>query len=256
MDNKPPFNDSCEDMKSLMAVYTILEAAALWCGVTKQALPEVIRDSDQISNTGMGRGIYRHPYYSCIEPYTRAIAQAVDDRSLPHTREDGKVLTENDMVAHERRHVTGVALKKWIATAFPEKRPPFLFDDLERDTHTSISADSYRALKADRDAQKLRISNAEVEYRKLQAKNIELINELNNLRGKVGSSSNTHPRTEASYQRLIGALLGIVDGTSHIKNYVNDAQLIRELGAYYKGYEGFSKRGLEERLPECRAIID
>ena len=24
MDNKPPFNDSCEDMKSLMAVYTIL----------------------------------------------------------------------------------------------------------------------------------------------------------------------------------------------------------------------------------------
>ena len=205
MDNKPPFNDSCEDMKSLMAVYTILEAAALWCGITKQELPAVIKNSNPISDTSIGRSIYRHPYVSCIEPYTRAIAQAVDDGSLPHTREDGKILTKNDMAAHERRHVTGVALKKWISTAFPEKRPAFLFDDLERDTHTSISADSYRALLADRDALKVRLEDGHNKYKKLQNVNMKQAEEIKVLNGKVGSSSVTDT-TQRNYELAIGLL--------------------------------------------------
>jgi len=87
----------------------------------------------------------------------------------------------------------------------------------------------------------------------------KLINELNSqekLNDKVSSSSNAHPRTEESYKRLVGALLSIIDGTSPIQKYVNDAQLIKQLGNYYQGYEGFSKRGLEDRLPECRASLD
>ena len=69
-------------------------------------------------------------------------------------------------------------------------------------------------------------------------------------------NKNIHPRTEESYKRLVGALLSIIDGTSPIQKYVNDAQLIKQLGNYYQGYEGFSKRGLEDRLPECRASLD
>ena len=205
MENKSTFNDSCEAMKSLMAIYTILEAAALWCGIKKQDLPDVISKADQISTTGIGRSIYKHPYISCIEPFTRAIAQAVDDRSLPHCREDGKVLGESDMAAHERRHVTGVALKKWIETAFPNDRPSFLFDDLERDTHTSISADAYRVLKIDRDALKIRIINAELEYRKLQSETRQLFEELNRLNSKLGSS-NVTATTKRNYELMIGLL--------------------------------------------------
>ena len=109
------------------------------------------------------------------------------------------------MAAHERRHVTGVALKKWIETAFPNDRPSFLFDDLGRDTHTSISADAYRVLKIDRDALKTRIINAEVEYRKLQSETRQLSEELNRLNSKLGSS-NVTSTAKRNYELMIGLL--------------------------------------------------
>lgn len=174
MDNKPTFNDSCSSMKSLMAVYTILEAAALWCGIKEQDLADVAANAVQISGTGIGRSIYKHPYISCIEPFTRAIAIAVDDRSLPHCRENGKLVGEHDAAAHLRRRITGVSLKKWMESTFPNDKPSFLFDDLERSTHTSISADAYQVVVAERDAQNIRLKNADTEYKKLQTINNEL----------------------------------------------------------------------------------
>jgi len=65
-----------------------------------------------------------------------------------------------------------------------------------------------------------------------------------------------HPRTEASYQRIVAALLSVIDGTAPINSYVNDRQLIEKLAEHYAGYSGLSKRNLEKRLPECRKSID
>ena len=86
----------------------------------------------------------------------------------------------------------------------------------------------------------------------------KLINELNSqakLNDKVSSSSNAHPRTEASYQRLVAALLSVIDGTIPKRDYVNDSQLIQQLAKCYQGYDGLSKSTLERRLPECRNIL-
>ena len=87
----------------------------------------------------------------------------------------------------------------------PNEKPSFLFDDLERDTHTAISAESYRSLTVDRDALKARIDKAEVEYRKLKAKNIELTNELNTRNGEMASNSITDT-TQRNYELAIGLL--------------------------------------------------
>lgn len=65
-----------------------------------------------------------------------------------------------------------------------------------------------------------------------------------------------HPRKEASYQRIIAALLSVIDGTTPINGYVNDRQLIEKLAEHYVGYSGLSKRNLEKRFPECRKSID
>jgi hypothetical protein len=63
-------------------------------------------------------------------------------------------------------------------------------------------------------------------------------------------------RIETSYQRIIAALLSVIDGTAPINGYVNDRQLIAKLAEHYAGYSGLSKRNLEKRLPECRKSID
>ena len=174
MDNKPTLNDSCESLKSLMTVYTVLEAAALWCGIKAQDLPDIINDAIQTSNSGIEQNVYKHPYIPCVEPFTRTIALAIDDRSLPHCRENGKLIGDHDPAAHLRRRITGVSLKKWMESTFPNDKPSFLFDDLERSTHTSISADVYQVVVAERDAQNIRLKNAETEYRKLQTINNDL----------------------------------------------------------------------------------
>jgi len=65
-----------------------------------------------------------------------------------------------------------------------------------------------------------------------------------------------HPRKEATYQRIVAALLSVIDGTAPINGYVNDRQLIAKLAEHYAGYSGLSKRNLEKQLPECRKSID
>ena len=64
------------------------------------------------------------------------------------------------------------------------------------------------------------------------------------------------PRIESSYQRIIAALLSVIDGTAPINGYVNNSQLIAKLAEHYAGYSGLSKRNLEKRLPQCRKSID
>ena len=70
------------------------------------------------------------------------------------------------------------------------------------------------------------------------------------------NSAAIDPRKEATYQRIIAALLSVIDGTAPINGYVNDRQLIAKLAEHYAGYSGLSKRNLEKRLPECRKSID
>jgi hypothetical protein len=64
-------------------------------------------------------------------------------------------------------------------------------------------------------------------------------------------------RAECAYKRLVAALLEYIDGRHGEPNpqYVNDAQLITSLVDRYQGYDGLSKRTLEDRLPDCRKSL-
>ena len=103
---RPWENDSCVAMKAKYAVYSVPQAAALWCGVPEDQIEEIVQESVQTSTSGSGRGIWKHPYVKCLEPRSFAIAAAMEDGSLPYGREDGKPVP--DQVAHERRTSSGV----------------------------------------------------------------------------------------------------------------------------------------------------
>ena len=152
-------DDNCAAIKAHYAAYSVPQAAALWCGVPEDDLELILKEATQLSLSGSGRGVWMHPAVPCLEPRTRAIAEAIETGLLPHGREDAKPVGDDDHVAYERRHVSGKYLRKWMEEELPNEKPTFLFDDIERDSHTSISAESYRTLQTERDALKIRVEN-------------------------------------------------------------------------------------------------
>jgi hypothetical protein len=59
-------DNNCAVIKSHYAVYSIPHAAALWCGVTEDLIEQVLAEVTQVSSSGFGRGIWKHPQAPCI----------------------------------------------------------------------------------------------------------------------------------------------------------------------------------------------
>jgi hypothetical protein len=119
-------------------------------------------------------GINKHPNISCLEARCRAIHDAIDNDKLPCGRDGkGRNSESQNHVAPERRTVTRQDLKQWIAKEFPSDKPDFLFDEIERKTHTAINAESFRALQADRDAMQRQLKLAKENIEKLELEKYE-----------------------------------------------------------------------------------
>ena len=184
---QPWENDDCAAMRAHYAVYSIPEAAALWCGVPEDRVRKVVEEAIQVSSSGLGRSIWKHSAVPCLEPRSRAIAEAIESGELPHGRENGSPVDANEHVAYERRHFLGRDLRQWMEKAFPNEKPAFLFDDIERSSHTAISTDAYRALKADHDKLETRLEDVRVELSKLRREKESIESERDSRRSIVGS---------------------------------------------------------------------
>jgi hypothetical protein len=247
---KPWENDSCEQVQSYFTIYPVPVAAALWCCIPAAEVQEHLNVSTQVY-----RAVYRHPYIRCLEPRCRAIHEAIESGALPVSRESGNVTT--DHVAPERRHVSRQNLKEWIAKEFPGDKPPFLFDEIERNAHAAINADSYRALQADRDA-----ARAELEKAKTRA--TDAIRELDAMRGERDSlramvdrksSDKTEPtgKDRNTMLRLIGGL-AMAGWKMPIHERLNGiAEVVSDLSAVGVSV---SEDTLRERLREAAQLIE
>ncbi|MDP8287016.1 MAG: hypothetical protein RAP03_10065 [Candidatus Electryonea clarkiae] len=251
-------NDNCEAMKAHYAVYSIPKAAALWCGVPENQIEKILKEATQIHPTGLGRCIWEHPDVPCLEYRSRAIAEATEDGSLLHGREDGEPIS-GEHVAYERRHIFGRNLRKWIEEKFPNDKPAFLFDDIERSTHTSISADAYRALKAEHDKLDKRLENAKSEYIKLREEKDAIKDERDSLLATVAKSGLPGDRAETTYQNIIAALLdciaGNLPGAEKHPSFPSEAKLIEAIDQHFDGYSGLSKSNLSRKFPEAKRAL-
>jgi len=178
-------DDNCAAMKAHYAVYSVPEASALWCNVDKDQIKKILSEVVKLSETGFGRGVWLHDDIPCLEPRSRAIAEAILSGALPHGREGGVIVDSNDGVAAERRHVLGRNLKCWMEVEFPNEKPAFLFDDIERNSRSEITLEIYQALRADRDALKLRVDGAVVSFAKLRNEKLTLENELEEVKKQL-----------------------------------------------------------------------
>jgi len=178
-------NDNCAAVKARYALYSVAHAAALWCGVTDDLIEKVLEESSPISEKGLSRCIWSHPDSPCLEPRCRAIAEAIESGLLPHSREDGKLVDKGEYAAYERWHVFGRDLKKWIEKEFPNDKPSFLFDDIEQNSHESITTNAYRSLQAEHDASESRVKKAIEEFKILRQEKESIEAERDTLRAMV-----------------------------------------------------------------------
>lgn len=252
---KPWHNkNDCEHLRAYHAYYPVPAAALLWCGVPPDDVQEEL---NRISPHPHIRGVFTHPFIPCFEVRCRIIHDAIESRTLAASRENGKVTDEH--IAPERRHVSREHLKAWIAKEHPADKPAFLFDEVERKTHSSINADTFRALQADRDAARAELEKVKAWAAETSREMDAMRGERDSLRAMVDKASAPGERAETTYLNIIGAMLALMLGKSPAGKpqsvFDNQAAIIAALLGHYEGKPGISARTLEDKFAAAKRSL-
>jgi hypothetical protein len=234
--------------------YRPVEAALRWCNL--------IAHEDMILGQVKGMAIPEpgmFPQWPCLRANAERVLDAILNGGLPYGR-DGRSVESDDHVAPPRLTVRHADLKDWMQRCYPDQKPAFLFDEIERSTHAAINADTFRALQADRDALKLRIEKATEAYRTLNQERDTIAGERDSLRGIVDKMSSPGGRAEITYLNIIGALLGLMLGKSPAGKeqsvFDSQASIISALLAHHDGKPGLSARTLEDKFAEAKRTLN
>lgn len=150
------------------------------------------------------------------------------------------------------RHVD---LKAWMRHFYPDERPEFLFDALERHLHPAISADSVQALIADREALRVQLADRTKAWDALRA-------EFQTLTAAQQTSTADKPgdtlglRSEGTYLNIVGGLLTLMLGKSpggipH-SSFENQEAVVNALTAHFGDRPGMSERTLWSKFAAAR----
>lgn len=217
---------SCSSLER--AYYRPIEAALRWCNLIEH---EVVI----LEKTGQSLfpAIADFPQWPCLRLNAEKIFEATQNNELSHGR-DGRTVSEGDHVAAHRVTVRHNDLKLWVAKYYPDQKPKFLFDEVERTTHSAINKDAFVALQVERDALKARIEKAEAWAKDTQQKLKELNAENVLLRSQVALNKDTLNGSERETLLIIIAALAKeykvdIQKTSKAGELI--ARLTQQLGA-------------------------
>jgi hypothetical protein len=223
--------------------YRPIEAALRWCGL-------IDHEADILQATGeqLLPPISAFPRWPCLRANAEKILDALQNDEIPRGR-DGRTVAANDHVAPARLTIRHADLKAWMARVYPDQKPKFLFDEIERETHTAINADAYLALQADRDALRVRIKNAEEWAKTVQAEKASMRAEIDALRARADGLGEPTKRAETTYLNIIGAMLELLQSSKPGRE--SAAGIIRELVDNYGDKHGIRKTTLEVKFAEA-----
>lgn len=168
--------------------YKPIEAALRWCNLINHEI-EILRESGDDLFPRIGA----FPQWPCLRANAEKIYDAILNGGLPHGR-DGRTVSPGDHVAKGRLTIRHTDLREWMAKHYPDQKPAFLFDEVERSTHASFNADTFRALQAERDSLKVRIEKATEVYRNITQELATIKGERDSLRAMVDKAMTTTER--------------------------------------------------------------
>ena len=116
-----------DEIAILYRVFSIPQAAALWCGVTEENLSDVASEAKPLLDGTTPSGVFRLDSLKGFEERSRAINDAMSWGRLSFIDENGVGGKEVLGIKASRRHVLGKDLRDWIEKSFPNERPAFLF---------------------------------------------------------------------------------------------------------------------------------
>jgi len=233
--------------------YRPIEAAIRWCGLINHE-SEILGRLGEETHPQQGR----FPQWPCLIANTELIWDAINNEDIPKGR-DGVTVNSREVVARHRVTVRHIDLREWIAKKHPDKKPAFLFDETERNTHPAINADSFRALQADRDALRTERDALKEEIEKAKVCGVEIVAERDALRAKVDVQSSPGARAESTYRNIIGGLLGLMLGTTtggqRGSVYASQEAIISALLAHHGDKQGIAKSTLEQKFADANRSI-
>lgn len=246
------YNDkSCNALEK--PFYRPVEAALRWCGLIK--MESMILGSlgdDMIPKTGS------FPQWPCLQANTEKILDAIMHGEIPHGR-DGKTVAKQEHVARPRLTIRHSDLKEWMSQYYPDQKPAFLFDEIERKTHKAIDSEAFQALQVERDSLKARIEKAEVWAKEIMKEKESLIGERDSLRVMVDKAYTPDQRSETTYLNIIGGLMGLLLGETPSGNkhsvFESQAAIIQGLLSHYPNKSGISQRTLESKFSEAKKSL-
>ena len=180
--------------------YRPIEAALRWCNLINMEGPIL---------AATGALIYpaadAFPLYPCLRLNAEKIFDAIENGELRHGR-SGRIVATTEHVAPGKLTVRHTDLKAWMAKHYPDQKPKFLFDEIERNTHAMYNAETFQALQGERDAAKASI---EVARQRAEGKDVELNSirsERDALAAQVKATDPLDPRERKSLLIIIAAL--------------------------------------------------
>lgn len=235
------------DPKSCSALekpyYKPIEAALRWCGLIKHEEEILLKTGDDLVPSPSA-----FPRWPCLRVNAEKIHGAVVSGELVSCR-DGRPVRLGEQVKKERLSIRHTDLKIWMSKHYPDQKPAFLFDEVERSTHSSISAEAFRALQVENLALQLRVEKAIETYLPLKQERDALARERDEL---LERDSVLGEKAEWTYLNIIGAMQGLMLGKSSagVRNsvFIDQSSIIDAVVANYGERWGISRSNLERKF--------
>lgn len=230
--------------------YRPLEAAIRWSGLMRfEARILDVSAKKRIPDPG------DFPRWPMLRLNTERIFDGLWNAELPYgkggiTCDDPSLLEDPELTV---RHVD---LKAWMSRYYPDQKPTFLFDDIERQLHPAIGIEAVQALLADRESLKARLADQERSFDTLREQHVSL-------RKQVESQSSAHeisPRSETTYLNIVGGLLNLMLGKAPsgrpYSSFQTVESVISALLAHYEGHPGISERTLWAKFAAAKRHLN
>lgn len=231
--------------------YRPIDAAIRWSGL--------LRFEARILDSLAGKTVPDpgdFPRWPVLRLNTERIFDGIRHSELPYgrsgiTSNDPSFLDDPDLTV---RHVD---LKSWMARFYPDQKPTFLFDDIERRLHPAISIDAVQTLLADREALRTRLTEVERSYAALQEQHRALQRQVES---QNAAENEVSLRSETTYLNIIGGLLGLLLGSSPsgkpYSSFKTVESVISALLAHHAGRPGMAERTLWAKFAQARRQVE
>lgn len=236
------------DVNNSKVFYTPVEAAVRWSGLVghESVIVRVLRGRNRLSQRQFAQWPHLHLTLD-------RIFDGMMHGDLPYGL---RGLTCNDpaLLSNPELTVRHVDLRTWIQRHYPDQRPEFLFDPLERAVHPAIDIELVQNLIVERELLRAtylscsrRLEEFKTTYEVLHKDYARLLSQQ--------TRDDISPRAESTYLNIIGALLHVMlnrspSGTPY-STFRSQEAIVSILVAHHGTLMGITERTLHAKFAEA-----